>query len=166
RGFDRYDDTLPVGAEGWLERSAPDTSEAALAWLRDAPRPFFLWVHYYDPHDPYTPPRAFWRPGPRGAYDGEVAHVDHAIGRLRAGIPETDAQPLVTVFTADHGESLGEHQERAHGFFIYDTTVVVPAVVRFPGRVASARSDAPARLVDLLPTILDLAGLPGLPGTD
>jgi len=166
RGFDRYDDTLPVGAEGWLERPAPDTTAAALAWLRDAPRPFFLWVHYYDPHDPYTPPRAFWRPGPRGAYDGEVAYVDHAIGRLRAGLPQADGQPLLTVFTADHGESLGEHEERAHGFFIYDTTVVVPAIVSFPGRVAPGRSDSPARLIDLLPTILDLAGLPALADTD
>jgi len=166
RGFDRYDDTLPVGAEGWLERPAPDTTAAALAWLRGAPRPFFLWVHYYDPHDPYAPPRAFWRPGPRGAYDGEVSYVDHAIGLLRAGAAEAGVGPLLTVFTADHGESLGEHQERAHGFFIYDTTVVVPAIVHFPGRVAAARSDSPARLIDLLPTILDLAGLPPVHGTD
>jgi Flp pilus assembly protein TadD len=166
RGFDRYDDTLPVGAEGWLERPAPDTTAAALAWLRAAPRPFFLWVHYYDPHDPYTPPRAFWRPGPRGAYDGEVTYVDHAIGTLRAGIPEADRSRLLTVFTADHGESLGEHGEQAHGFFLYDTTVVVPAVIHFPGRVAPARSAWPARLVDLMPTLLDLAGLPPVAGID
>jgi choline-sulfatase len=166
RGFDRYDDTLPVGAEGWLERPAPDTTAAALAWLRGARRPFFLWVHYYDPHDPYAPPRAFWRPGPRGAYDGEVGYVDHAIGLLRAGLVEGGAEPLLTVFTADHGESLGEHQERAHGFFVYDTTVVVPAIVHFPGRVSPGRSESPARLVDLLPTILDVAGLSPMDGTD
>jgi arylsulfatase A-like enzyme/Tfp pilus assembly protein PilF len=166
RGFDRYDDTLPVGAEGWLERPAPDTTAAALAWLRGAPRPFFLWVHYYDPHDPYTPPRAFWRPGPRGAYDGEVSYVDHAIGLLRAGLPAADRERLLTVFTADHGESLGEHGEQGHGFFVYDTTVVVPAVFHFPGRVAPARSDFPARLVDLMPTLVDLAGAPPVAGTD
>jgi arylsulfatase A-like enzyme/Tfp pilus assembly protein PilF len=166
RGFDRYDDTLPVGAEGWLERPAPDTTTAALAWLRAAPRPFFLWVHYYDPHDPYAPPRAFWRPGPRGAYDGEVGYVDHAIGALRAGLPEADRGRVLTVFTADHAESLGEHDEQAHGFFVYDTTVVVPAVFHFPGRVAPARSAWPARLVDLMPTLLELAGLPPVAGTD
>ena len=166
RGFDRYDDTLPVGAEGWLERPAPDTTAAALAWLRGAPRPFFLWVHYYDPHDPYTPPRAFWRPGPRGAYDGEVGYVDHAIGLLRAGLPQADRDRLLTVFTADHGEGLGEHAEQGHGFFVYDTTVVVPAVFHFPGRVAPSRSAFPARLLDLMPTLLDLAGLPPLAGTD
>ena len=166
RGFDRYDDTLPVGAEGWLERPAPDTTAAALAWLRGAPRPFFLWVHYYDPHDPYSPPRAFWRPGPRGAYDGEVGYVDHAIGLLRAGLPQADRDGLLTVFTADHAESLGEHGEQAHGFFVYDTTVVVPAVFHLPGRVAPARSDFAARLVDVMPTLLDLAGLPPVAGTD
>jgi len=166
RGFDRYDDTLPVGAEGWLERPAAETSAAALHWLRGARRPFFLWVHYYDPHDPYTPPRAFWRPGPRGAYDGEVAYVDHAVGALRAGIPAGDRESLLTVLTADHGESLGEHREQAHGFFIYDTTVLVPAVLHFPGRVAPARSGSPARLIDLLPTILDLLGLPPAANTD
>jgi len=166
RGFDRYDDTLPVGPEGWRERPAPDTTAAALAWLHAAPRPFFLWVHYYEPHDPYDPPRAFWRPGPRGAYDGEVGYVDHAVGLLRAGIPEADRGRLLTVFAADHGESLGEHGEQAHGFFVYDTTVVVPAVFHFPGRVAAARSPHPARLVDVMPTILELAGLPAVGGTD
>ena len=166
RGFDRYDDALPVGAEGWIERPAPDTTAAAVAWLRGARRPFFLWVHYYDPHDPYTPPRAFWRPGPRGAYDGEVTYVDHAIGALRAGIPEADRRGLLTVFTADHAESLGEHGEQAHGFFLYDTTVVVPAIFHFPGRVSPARSESPARLVDVMPTLLDLAGLPAVAGTD
>jgi arylsulfatase A-like enzyme/predicted TPR repeat methyltransferase len=166
RGFERYDDTLPAGADGWLERPAAETTAAALAWLRGARRPFFLWVHYYDPHDPYTPPRPFWRPGARGAYDGEVASVDHAFGVLRGGIPEADRGSLLTILTADHGESLGEHGEQAHGFFIYDTTVLVPAVLHFPGRVAPAREAFAARLVDLLPTIFDLAGLPPLADTD
>src|SRR4030095_5711886 len=102
--------------------------------------------------------------GPRGAYDGEVSFVDHALGALRAGLPARE--PLLTVVTGDHGESLGEHGERAHGFFLYDTTVRVPALVHFPGRVAPGTSDAPARLVDLLPTILDLAGLPAPDGLD
>jgi choline-sulfatase len=166
RGFSRYDDTLPVGAEGWRERPAPQTTAAALDWLRTAPRPFFLWVHYYDAHDPYDPPAAFRGPGPRGAYDGEVAFVDHAIGALRAGLPERDRASLLTVFTSDHGESLGEHGERAHGLFLYDTTMTVPLVVHFPGRVAPARNDAAVRLVDVAPTVLALAGLPPLPDVD
>ena len=166
RGFARYDDTLPTGSEGWLERKAPDVTEAALAWLRTAPRPFFLWVHYYDPHDPYTPPGAFFGPGLRGAYDGEVAYADHAIGALRAGVPERDRAGLVTVFTADHGESLGEHRERTHGFFLYDTTTVVPAIVHWPVHIGPRVSRAPVRLVDLAPTMLDLAGLAPLAAAD
>jgi choline-sulfatase len=166
RGFARYDDALPTGAEGWRERPAPQATAAALEWLRSAPRPFFLWVHYYDPHDPYDPPSAFRGPGPRGAYDGEVAFVDHSIGALRAGLPERDRASLLTAFTSDHGESLGEHGERAHGLFLYDTTVTVPLVLHFPGRVAPGRSDAPVRLVDVAPTLLELAGLAPLPDVD
>ncbi|MET0555235.1 MAG: sulfatase-like hydrolase/transferase [Vicinamibacteria bacterium] len=166
RGFARYDDALPTGAEGWRERPAPQATAAALEWLRSAPRPFFLWVHYYDPHDPYDPPAAFRGPGPRGAYDGEVALVDHAIGALRAGLPARDRASLLTVVTSDHGESLGEHGERAHGLFLYDTTMTVPLVVHFPGRVPPGASGAAVRLVDVAPTVLALAGLPALPDAD
>ena len=104
RGFDVYDDTLPHGSEGWLERKATETTAAAAAWLRTARRPFFAWVHYYDAHDPYEPPRPFWKPGPRGAYDGEVAYVDDAIGRLREGLgPLAEGGDLLVVLAADHG---------------------------------------------------------------
>jgi choline-sulfatase len=170
RGFDRYDDTLPVGAEGWLERGAPDTTKAAVAWVRALPagKPFFLWVHYYDPHDPYTPPRAFWRPGPRGAYDGEVAYTDAAVGDLRRGIAPAAAGAgrLLTVLTADHGESLGEHGETGHGFFLYEPTVRVPMIFHFPGRLAPGRSAASPRLIDVAPTVLELTGLPAWRGMD
>ncbi|HXU47203.1 MAG TPA: sulfatase-like hydrolase/transferase [Thermoanaerobaculia bacterium] len=170
RGFDRYDDELPVGEEGWLERPGPKTVEAALAWRRSVPagKPWFLWVHLYDPHDPYTPPRAFWRPGPRGAYDGEVAFADDAVGALRRGLasaPQGKA-PTLTVFSGDHGESLGEHGEHGHGFFVYDATILVPLVFHFPGRIRPGQSAAPVRLVDVAPTVLDLLGLPPWPGLD
>ena len=165
RGFDRYEDSLPLGAEGWRERPAQDTTALALEWLRTAREPWFLWVHYYDPHDPYAPPRAFWKPGRRGAYDGEVAAVDHAIGSLRAGLGPAKGN-LLTVMTADHGEALGEHGEATHGFFVYDSTLLVPLVFSSPGRVRPGESRSAARLVDVAPTILDLLGLPPLPGTD
>jgi arylsulfatase A-like enzyme/Flp pilus assembly protein TadD len=172
RGFERYDDALPVDGAGWRDREAARTTEAALAWLKEQraarpPRPFFVFIHYYDAHDPYTPPERLRRPGPRGAYDGEVAVVDEAVAALRRGLKELGAdRDLLTVFTADHGESLGEHGEDTHGFFVYDSTTLVPLVFHWPERLAPAPSDAPARLVDVTPTLLDLVGLRRFPGVD
>jgi arylsulfatase A-like enzyme/Flp pilus assembly protein TadD len=166
RGFEHYDDHLPEGPEGWIERRGGDTTQAVLAWAATAPRPWFVWVHYYDPHDPYDPPRAFWRPGRRGLYDGEVASTDNAIGKLLRGLDDVAPGQRLTVFTADHAESLGEHGEQTHGYFVYDTTMVVPLVFHQPGRIAAGESAAAARLVDLAPTVLDLLGLPGLPRAD
>jgi choline-sulfatase len=163
RGFDRYDDVLPGGVEGWVERPATDTTAAALAWLGTVKAPWFLWVHYYDPHDPYTAHDEFPRTGPRGAYDSEVAYVDHAVGTLLHALPRG---PLLTVLTADHAESFGEHGEWLHGFFVYDTTMVVPLLVRFPGRVPSADRESMVGLVDVTPTIRDLLGLPVGPDID
>jgi arylsulfatase A-like enzyme/Tfp pilus assembly protein PilF len=169
RGFDRYDDRIPAEGDAWRKRPALETTEAALAWVRAQPRgrPWFLWVHYYDPHDPYTPPDRLRRPGPRGAYDGEVAVVDEAVGRLRDGLARSPApNGLLTILAGDHGESLGEHGEDTHGFFVYESTLQVPLVFHFPGRVKPGQSPAAARLVDVAPTLLDLAGQPALPDTD
>jgi arylsulfatase A-like enzyme/Tfp pilus assembly protein PilF len=160
QGFGVYDDVLPVGAEGWVERPAPATAAAALTWVKTARPPWFLWVHFYDPHDPYTPPREFWRPGARGSYDGEVALTDHGIGRLRDELARLDAGGTVTVLAGDHGESLGEHGEPTHGYFIYDSTTLVPLVISRPGIVRPGESQASPRLVDVLPTVLELLGLP------
>ena len=130
-------------------------------------RPWLLWVHYYDPHDPYMPPERFRRPGPRGSYDGEVAAVDEAIGRLREGLARVPSpNGLLTVLTADHGESLGEHGEDTHGFFVYESTLQVPLLFHFPGRVRPGASSLPARLADVAPTILELADVPALPEID
>jgi choline-sulfatase len=164
RGFGHFDDALPDGPPDRRERRAERTTAAAAAWIARAPEPWFAWVHYYDPHDPYDAPGGP-RADARAAYDAEVAYVDGAFGRLRAAIGAR-RRGVVTVLTADHGESLGEHGERTHGFFLYESTVAVPLVFHSPGRVAAGESRAPARLVDVGPTLLDLAGLPGLAGVD
>lgn len=164
RGFQRFDDALPDGPPDRRERRAERTTAAAAAWIARAPEPWFAWVHYYDPHDPYEAPGEP-RPDDRAAYDAEVAYVDGSVGRLRAAVGRR-RRGVVTVLTADHGESLGEHGERTHGFFLYESTVAVPIVVHFPGRVAAGESGAPARLVDVAPTLLDLAGASGLVGVD
>ncbi|HXU46228.1 MAG TPA: sulfatase-like hydrolase/transferase [Thermoanaerobaculia bacterium] len=166
RGFAVYDDRLTEGAEGAAERRAFDTTTAALAWIAKARSPWFVWVHYYDAHDPYEPPQSFLRPGPRGAYDGEVAYIDAWLARLRAGLPAAASANLLTVLAADHGESLGEHREKTHGLFLYDATTAVPLVFHFPGRLKPAASREAARLIDLAPTALDLLGLAPLPGID
>ncbi|WP_257388789.1 sulfatase-like hydrolase/transferase [Tahibacter caeni] len=169
RGFDRYDDQMPAGQQGWVERRAEDTVAAAAAWFdaKDRAKPWFGWVHFYDPHDPYEPPREFWQPGPRGAYDGEVAYVDYWLGRLVAKARSAGGdRPLLIVVTADHAEALGEHAERTHGFFVYDSTLKIPLVFHWAGEVKPQRSDAPVRLIDVAPTILDLLGLPALPGAE
>jgi choline-sulfatase len=165
RGFGVYDDRFPEGEGEALERRASETTSAALAWLATARKPWFLWVHYYDPHYPYEPPREFRPRGPRGAYDGEVAFADHAIGELLSRAEASAEADLLTVFAGDHGESLGEHGEGTHGFFVYDATVLVPLVFRGRG-IAPAGSRAAARLVDVAPTILELVGLPRSPGID
>ncbi|MBI5445282.1 MAG: sulfatase-like hydrolase/transferase, partial [Deltaproteobacteria bacterium] len=169
RGFGEYDDVLLAGKTKIGERIAPETTAVALRFLRQhastSPRkPFFLWVHYFDPHDPYEPPARLVRPGPRGAYDGEVALVDESLAELRKGLATLGLGPTMTVLTADHGESLGEHGEATHGFFVYDSTVLVPLVFDFPGRIRSGENRAPARIVDVVPTVLDFLGLPAIPG--
>jgi arylsulfatase A-like enzyme/Tfp pilus assembly protein PilF len=165
-GFDHYDDALPEGREGWVERFAADTTAAALEWLAAAPQPWFVWVHYYDPHDPYEPPRAFWGPGERGAYLGEVRYTDYGIERLVDGLPKGDGRTTLTVLTADHGEALGDHSEKRHGYFIYDATMTVPLVLIEEGVISAGESLAPANLVDIAPTVLELIGLPPLEEAD
>lgn len=167
RGFQHYDDDLTEGEEGWLERPAESMIPLALSWVRQTQSPWFLWLHFYDPHDPYDPGRAFWRPGPRGAYDGEVGEVDVAIEELVAGL---GPEPRLTVFAADHGESLGEHGEGTHGYFIYDSTLQVPVIFHGQPWIPKGRSELPVRLQDIAPTILDLVGMksavpPDLDGT-
>jgi tetratricopeptide (TPR) repeat protein len=133
-------------ATQWLASTRP-TSPA---------RPFFLWAHLYDAHDPYDPPADLKRRYASALYDGEIAAVDRAVGRLlRAVGPDT-----LVVVTADHGESLGDHREETHGVFLYDATIHVPLVVRLPGgRSTGARIATRVRLADIAPTVIEAAGL-------
>lgn len=153
-GFDRYDDTLPSGDEGWRERRAPATVAAASAWIAQQNGPWFLWVHFYDAHSPYDPPREFWQPGPQGPYLGEVAAVDAAMETLLEAARKAAGERLLTVLTADHGEAFGEHGEIEHGYFVYDTTVAVPLLISYPGVLPPGDAKAQPSLVDVAPTVL------------
>jgi choline-sulfatase len=170
RGFETYDDHLPKGNDPrrtpYVERFADATTDAALRWL-EAPGkdgPFFLWVHYYDPHAPYEPPRELAERFRATPYDGEVAFADRELGRLLAALDARGALArTVVVAMSDHGEGLGEHGEGTHGLFLYDSTLRVPLIVAGPGIAEGRVATTVARGIDVLPTILDLAGIPGRP---
>ena len=174
RGFDTYDDHFDVDTRDVtfvdaVQRRGDATIGAVERWL-DARMPeaqatrTALWVHLYDPHDPYEPPEPFASQFRGREYDGEVAWTDTLLGRLRATL---EAHRLwddaLVVVTADHGEALGEHGETGHGFFVYETTLKVPLVLRGPGVPPGTTIGGPVRLVDVAPTALALLGLPAFP---
>jgi choline-sulfatase len=172
RGFEAYDDHFPKGEDPrrapHVERFADATTDAVLRWLdaSEGPhrRPFFLWVHYYDPHAPYEPPGEFAARFRDEPYDGEVAFVDQQLARLLRRLEEKgELGRTLVLATSDHGEALGEHGEQSHGLFLYDATLKVPFLVAGPGVAAGRVSTTVARGIDVLPTLLDLAGLTARP---
>ena len=157
RGFEVYDDDV---GEGVLMRRANEVTNRALAWLEGVKKqPFFVWIHYFDPHKPYEPPEAFLGVG-ADAYDGEIAFVDTEVARLTKWL---EAQHLtdrtLVVVAGDHGESLGEHGEHGHAMFLYETNLHVPLLLAHPrlGK-PGARVATVVELADVFRTILDLFG--------
>jgi choline-sulfatase len=162
RGFQVYDDKAPaeqIGEYGYPERNARQMTDAALEWLakRPAGKPFFLWVHYYDPHAPYNPPDVDPRAPAGQLYAGEVAYMDREIGRLLAALPGGAERSLIAA-VGDHGESLGEHGERTHGVFVYHSTLHVPLIVAGPGVPRGKAVAEAAPTLRLASTLLRLAG--------
>ncbi len=168
RGFDHYFDDFDLAEFDTpnlssVQRSGDVTIGEAVRWLdgRGQDDPFFLWLHLYDPHDPYTPPEPFKSQYPGRAYDGEVAYTDSLIGEFRHALEERGllANSLV-ILTADHGEGLGDHGEMSHGFFVYDSTIHVSLIVRPPTAADGGRVvDSAVSHVDIFPTILDAVDL-------
>lgn len=166
QGFEVYDDRFTaapgVGRE-FAERRAAAVADNAMSWVKGRRSPWFLWVHFYDPHDPYEPPEPFRTRFKDAPYDGEVAYVDETVGRLLAFLRDQGlADGTMVVLTGDHGESLGEHGELTHGFLAYNTTLWVPLVIHVPGKKPS-RVDQVVSHVDVFPTICDALSL-GRPG--
>lgn len=170
QGFDVYEDVRggdagAMGGEGSdSELRADQVCDRALRMLRDnAQRRFFLFVHFFDPHFPYDPPAPYATQFP-DRYLGEIAFVDSQIARIRAELTRLglDRKTLV-VLTSDHGEGLGEHDEDTHGVYLYNATLHVPLILWAPGRLPAGKVvDAPVRLVDVAPTILDFLREPPL----
>jgi choline-sulfatase len=166
RGFDLFSDRFEVGDDdarflNTIQRRGDEPTREAIDWIRGHARErFFAWVHLYDPHDPYEPPGRYAIEYAERPYDGEVAWSDELVGRLLAALTETGvADRTLVVVTSDHGEGLGDHGEAVHGYFVYETTLHVPLVVRGPGVRPSGAVDAVTRSVDLFPTVIDMLGV-------
>jgi choline-sulfatase len=168
RGFDFYDDAFPAAEFankdlGLVERPAGESVSHALAWLQKNPRrPFFFWLHLYDPHSPYDPPEPYLTQYRSHSYDGEIAYADHELGRLIAWLKHNQLYDrTLIVFLSDHGESLGEHGEQEHGFFAYNSTVHIPLIIKPPAgsAVRPGRISQPVETVAVAPTLLRLAGI-------
>lgn len=159
RGFETYDDRMTVVGKfaSAQENPANVVCDRALAWLgENTVRGFFCWVHFYDPHDPYAPPEPF-KSRLQDPYDGEIAFMDSQIQRLlefldRRGLSDR----TLVIVCGDHGQSFGEHEERGHGILVYKATMLVPLMVRMPGRILPGLDDRVARPVDIPATVAEV----------
>ena len=175
QGFDTYDDQIRRDPDATdrleAERPASTVIDHALAWLdrqsairspqsaiRNPQSAFFLWIHLYDPHAPYTPPKEFLS-RTQTPYDGEIAYADSQIARVLDALRARGVmEQTIVVLAGDHGEGLGDHGERTHGMLVYDSTLRVPLIVVAPGHAAATRDEA-VSLADVAPTILRAAGV-------
>jgi len=181
RGFDFYDNfpktdskdgdgknTDGTKKERWgrVERRGMEVVEHAEAWFeKHRTGPHFVWVHLFDPHDPYEPPPPFSEKYKDHLYDGEIAYADSAVAHWIAFLKKAGVYDnAIIVVTGDHGEGLGEHGEETHGLFLYDSTLHVPLILKTPLKTAGAAYggiviDAQVRTSDILPTILSATGI-------
>jgi len=172
QGFDSYKDLFSEpGAEKLSPnamRSAADVVKVGLERIRAAgQKPFFVWLHFYDPHHPYVPPFPYSSRFRDHPYDGEIAYVDEQLGALFAALKKDGLwDRIVVVVAGDHGEALYEHGERLHSQLVYESTLRVPLLIKAPGAPAGVVVREPVSLADVAPTVLDLAGLPVPAGLD
>jgi arylsulfatase A-like enzyme/Flp pilus assembly protein TadD len=159
QGFQLYDSPFHLSPHPGedppdVKRPAEAVLDSALRWLQtQSGHPFFAFVHLYDVHQPYT----------HGSYDGEIVYIDQAIGRFRLALATHRLiENTLIVLTSDHGESLGEHGEDTHGYFVYESTIRVPLMLHWPAGSASrpARIDVPVSLIDLAPALLEFLQIP------
>ena len=164
QGFDAYFDDFDLTnvkamSLASVKRPGNEVVDLALDWMDDvADQRFFAWMHLYDPHAPYESPEPFRSRYPGHPYRGAVAFTDAQVGRVFDFLDQRAlADNTIVIVTSDHGEGLGEHGEETHGFFIYESSMRVPLIVRVPG-VTPRRVSQPVRSVDIMPTVLDLIG--------
>lgn len=172
QGFDYYYDNFDLTkykkvSLDAVQRRGDEVLAEVYKWLeKNSKEKFFTWIHLYDPHTPYDPPEPYHelykpvREKPFRLYDGEIAYVDQLMGEFLDYLEEKKLlDKTVIIFTSDHGESLGQHKENAHGFFIYEAATRVPLIMRFPQKkFASKVIQQRVRSVDIMPTILNFVG--------
>lgn len=174
QGFDTYVDDFDAvraetGALASIERPGNEAVDRALSWLEQAGGSrFFAWVHLFDAHSPYAPPEPYRRRFANDPYAGEIAFADAQLARLIDFLERRDLlRRTVVVVAGDHGESLGEHGERTHGFFVYQAVVRVPLAILAPrDGLHGRRVGEVVRTVDIVPTVLDLLDAPAAAGVD
>jgi arylsulfatase A-like enzyme/Tfp pilus assembly protein PilF len=170
RGFDYYDNfpehADPKSRWGRAERRGGEVVEHAEKWMNEHPAGAqFVWVHLYDPHDPYEPPEPFATRYKDRLYDGEIAYADSVLGNFVSYLKQHGRyENSLIIIVGDHGEGLGEHGEETHGIFLYDATTHVPMIVKMPATKESAPGkgkvvEGQVRTTDLLPTVVDLLGI-------
>jgi arylsulfatase A-like enzyme/Tfp pilus assembly protein PilF len=175
QGFDLYEDRVRREYENlWGQRASPKNTlffderpaehvnAAILPWLRqNRDKPFFVWMHYWDPHQPHIPPAPYSEVFATDLYQGEISYADAALGHVLGELEAAGvADRTVVVMTADHGEGLEEHNEITHSLLCYDATLHVPLIVAGPGVAAGKRVRERVGTVDILPTVLELLGAP------
>lgn len=169
QGFDRYFDDFDLKAQksvsmGDIQRRGDEVVAKAFEWLDGVKSErFFAWIHLYDPHAPYAPPEPYASRYAAHPYNGEIAWTDELVGRIVSGLDRlgVTSHTLVAVL-ADHGESLGEHGENGHGYFVYEPVSHIPLIVAGPYAAMDGRRVAEVvRTVDVAPTLLDLMGARG-----
>jgi len=163
QGFDYYNDRFEdsAGTVPIVQRKGAKTSQLALQWLEDHKNEeFFLFLHYFDPHAEYEPPEPFKSAYAGRLYAGEIAYADYCIGAVIRRLKDLGLyDSTLLIITADHGESLHEHMEKTHDYFIYQSTLRVPLIFRIPGVVGSKRVGDIAGLIDIVPTVCEILGI-------
>jgi choline-sulfatase len=165
RGFDFYDNfpEHPQTKSRWgrVERRGLEVVQRAEAWRDAHPRgPHFVWIHLYDPHDPYEPPPLYSKLYKDRLYDGEIAYADSALANFVEHLKKHGwYENSLIIVVGDHGEGLGEHHEQTHGIFLYDSTLHVPLIIKLPTRSSGSVIQSQVRTIDLLPTVLDLLNI-------
>jgi arylsulfatase A-like enzyme/Flp pilus assembly protein TadD len=167
QGFEHYDDFIEQRNQDtkrlvFAERKAEDVLQPALIWLKEKHKQkFFLWLHFFDPHSPYSPAEPFRSKYKNSLYDGEIAYVDSIIEKLFIEMEKLKIeQNTIIVLTSDHGEGLGEHEEDTHALLLYNSTLHIPLIIKAP-QFSTMPAIIPhlVRSIDIMPTILDLLNI-------